>query len=181
MFPVPFKISFPWLPYLWNAKIKLGQSDREIPPPSFVQEGIHYWVWFLFTALPGHGGISGGRNSQREAAVGGDSLGPGGSHAERPPPTGAGELPCCPAGRPSQGKFPDKGIFFVLSCLNVSSPLNVWTQAGLRGYSEPGLLLRLKLTVFSAKFHLITETKISCLSNNSVMLEAPVIILVSFI
>lgn len=58
----------------------------------------------FFTALPSHGGVPGGGGCQWEAAAGGNSPRQGGGYAERPAPSGPGELPGCPAGRPPQGK-----------------------------------------------------------------------------
>lgn len=63
-----------------------------------------YVIVILRAALPGHGGVPGGRGGQWEAATGGDSPGPRGGHAERPAPPGPGELPGGPAGGPTQGK-----------------------------------------------------------------------------
>lgn len=66
---------------------------------------LHIYMFvILFVALPSHGGVPGGGGSQREAAAGGDSPRPGRGHAEWPAPSGPGELPGCPAGRPPEGK-----------------------------------------------------------------------------
>lgn len=107
---------------IYNEKFKLGMMMKSLsevkfdvplkqlklaaPCNLFSSRLTCACVWTA--AFPGESGVSGAGGRQREAAVGGDAHGQSGSHAERPPPPGPGELHHRAAGCPPSGRSPSQ-------------------------------------------------------------------------
>ena len=89
---------------MYNSRVKKKALNLLLHPICPVPD-CHMPV-FVMAAFPGEGGVSGAGSGQREAAAGGDAHGQGGSHAQRPPPAGPGELHHCPAGCAPSGRHP---------------------------------------------------------------------------
>ena len=89
---------------MYNSRIK--KSLESAAPSHLSSSRLSHACVCDVAAFPGEGGVSGAGSGQREAAAGGDAHGQGGSHAQRPPPPGPGELHHRPAGCAPSGRHP---------------------------------------------------------------------------